>query len=108
MYVANRVDVILNHTEAEQWRHVGSHEHPADIASRRALLKDLLGNNLWWQGPDSLRLMRKIGRLNRASRSPMRLRKNSNPKTRSFAALLARLRVALIPMMTRSMRHLLR
>jgi hypothetical protein len=55
MYVANRVDVILNHTESEQWRHVGTHENPADIASRGSLLKDLLVNDLWWQGPKFLK-----------------------------------------------------
>jgi hypothetical protein len=55
MYVANRVDVIINHTESERWRHVGTHENPADIASRGSLLKDLLVNDLWWQGPKFLK-----------------------------------------------------
>jgi hypothetical protein len=81
MYVANRKDVILNHTEAEQWRHVGSHEHPADIASRGALLKDLLGNNLWWQGPDSFELDEKDWPAQPSLRSPMRLRENSKQKS---------------------------
>ncbi|CAI6377504.1 unnamed protein product [Macrosiphum euphorbiae] len=53
-YVANRVNQILEITEARQWRHVRTNENPADIASRGVKPAELLRNNFWWNGPDWL------------------------------------------------------
>jgi len=36
-YVANRVDQILERTDAQQWRHVATADNPADILSRGVL-----------------------------------------------------------------------
>jgi hypothetical protein len=53
-YVANRQDVILDHSEASQWQHIGTHENPADIVSRGATIGELRVSELWWQGPQFL------------------------------------------------------
>ncbi|XP_008183125.1 uncharacterized protein LOC103309446 [Acyrthosiphon pisum] len=53
-YVANRVNQILEITEARQWRHVRTNENPADIASRGVKPAELLRNTFWWNGPEWL------------------------------------------------------
>ena len=54
VYVANRVQEIRNHTEPDQWRHVGTGENPADLASRGVSAEELASNDLWWHGPTFL------------------------------------------------------
>lgn len=34
-----------------RWRHVRTHENPADLVSRGVTPKDLIDNSLWWHGP---------------------------------------------------------
>jgi len=53
-YVANRVDQILELTNAQQWRHVGTADNPADILSRGVLAQELKVSELWWNGPQWL------------------------------------------------------
>jgi len=50
-YVANRVNQILEITDAEQWRHVRTDENPADILSRGVTPSELQDKVLWWNGP---------------------------------------------------------
>ncbi|XP_029054615.2 uncharacterized protein LOC114881899 [Osmia bicornis bicornis] len=52
-FVANRVAEIQRLTST-QWRHVGSHDNPADLISRGSTPSALLNNNLWWFGPEWL------------------------------------------------------
>ncbi|XP_075152830.1 uncharacterized protein LOC142226615 [Haematobia irritans] len=51
IFVSNRVSSIQSRTEIFQWRHVRSHENPADLLSRGLLRKELIGNKLWFEGP---------------------------------------------------------
>ena len=48
-FVGNRVRKIQEKSYIE-WRHVGTHANPADIASRGGNLDQ--SSNLWWIGPD--------------------------------------------------------
>ena len=51
VYVANRVNYIMERTIPELWRHVPTGENPADCASRGMLPRELLDHTLWWEGP---------------------------------------------------------
>ena len=53
-FVANRVSQILKNTEASQWRHVGTHENPADDLSRGLSASELMNNERWLKGPSFL------------------------------------------------------
>lgn len=53
-FVANRVAEIQRLTAGNQWRHVSSHDNPADLISRGATPSALINNNLWWCGPEWL------------------------------------------------------
>ncbi|GFR92538.1 Gag-pol fusion polyprotein [Elysia marginata] len=52
VYVANRVQQILQFSRANHWRHVKSEENPADDASRGLRLNNVPSR--WFQGPDFL------------------------------------------------------
>lgn len=54
IFVANRVTMILQNTEINQWHHVRSAENPADLVSRGMSVSDLLRAVLWWHGPNFL------------------------------------------------------
>ena len=53
-FVANRLAVIKEASNSEQWHHVESHNNPADIASRGASAKELSKSTLWTNGPHFL------------------------------------------------------
>ncbi|KRZ47850.1 Transposon Tf2-6 polyprotein, partial [Trichinella nativa] len=50
-FVGNRVESILELTDAQWWRHCPTADNPADILTRGCRMKDLVSNNLWWHGP---------------------------------------------------------
>ncbi|XP_070538146.1 uncharacterized protein [Ptychodera flava] len=50
VYVANRVEKIHNISSPHQWRHVSTHENPADIASR-SVPAQKLNSTIWLSGP---------------------------------------------------------
>ena len=54
VYVGNRVQAIRSKTSPESWHHVKGKDNPADIASRSATPKELLGSPTWLNGPDFL------------------------------------------------------
>ncbi|XP_043247468.1 uncharacterized protein LOC122394566 [Amphibalanus amphitrite] len=54
VYVANRVQTILNRTTPSQWHFVPSEQNPSDLASRGCLIEELIENDLWWHGPPFL------------------------------------------------------
>jgi hypothetical protein len=57
IFVSNRVENILEHSDRTQWRHIAGKENPADIASRGAEAEKLLDPknlNLWTKGPEWL------------------------------------------------------
>ncbi|XP_014361661.2 uncharacterized protein LOC106713372 [Papilio machaon] len=53
-FVSNRTSEILTMLEPEQWRHVATDQNPADSASRGLKVTELIGNKLWWHGPNWL------------------------------------------------------
>ena len=54
VFVANRLQLINEHTVQSQWRHVDTKENPADIASRGISADELLQNSEWFNGPSFL------------------------------------------------------
>ena len=55
-YVGNRVSDILELFGLECWHHVRGVVNPADCASRGLYPSELIKHELWWQGPDWLKL----------------------------------------------------
>lgn len=55
-YVGNRVSRIIDVVPPTRWKHVTGMENPADCASRGVLPSQLVDHNLWWSGPEWLRL----------------------------------------------------
>lgn len=55
-FVANRVSEIRRTTDPSQWRLCPGSNNPADLITRGCSAEELLGNQLWWKGPDWLRL----------------------------------------------------
>lgn len=54
-FVANRIAVIKENTNVEQWNHVDTSENPADCASRGLTVEKFLANHTWTQGPSFLK-----------------------------------------------------
>ncbi|XP_025832766.1 uncharacterized protein LOC112905148 [Agrilus planipennis] len=54
-FVSNRVSKIQTLTRIENWKHVRTHDNPADLVSRGIDLKSLINCTLWWQGPEWLK-----------------------------------------------------
>nr|CAH7750757.1 unnamed protein product [Callosobruchus chinensis] len=55
-FVSNQVSEIQNLTTLDKWRHVPSEFNPADLVSRGIKPSDIQGTNLWWYGPEFLKL----------------------------------------------------
>ena len=54
VFVANRVQQIIESTTVDQWNHDGTRENPADLASRGMTSQEMLDSTLWWKGPSFL------------------------------------------------------
>lgn len=54
VFVSNRVVKIQKRVTMNQCRHVRSEENPADLLSRGLRAESLIGNSLWWNGPQAL------------------------------------------------------
>jgi len=50
-FVANRIHAIQDLVDPTHWRHVRTHENPADLTSRGVRAPDLTSSTLWWSGP---------------------------------------------------------
>ncbi|KAI5715931.1 hypothetical protein M8J77_024772 [Diaphorina citri] len=50
-FVANRVSKIQEVVHQDNWYHVQGVENPADVLSRGTSPSELVGNNLYWNGP---------------------------------------------------------
>jgi len=46
-YVANRVEQILNGTDASQWQYISTKDNPADIISRGIDAHELARSVMW-------------------------------------------------------------
>lgn len=55
-FVANRVGVIQNKSNIEDWFHVKSQDNPADLISRGISAESLINNVFWFEGPHWLKL----------------------------------------------------
>ncbi len=55
-YVGNRVSHIIELIPPHHWNHVGGLENPADCASQGLLPSELISHQLWWSGPEWLRM----------------------------------------------------
>lgn len=55
-FVANRVSEIQELLPSTQWNHIVSHLNPADCASRGKFMSELVNFDLWWHGPEFLKL----------------------------------------------------
>ena len=53
-YVANRVQVIRDGTQVNQWRYVDTKENPADDALRGMKIQHILEQQRWIRGPEFL------------------------------------------------------
>ncbi|XP_046406924.1 uncharacterized protein LOC124171707 isoform X1 [Ischnura elegans] len=51
-FVANRCSDIHTLVPTANWRHIGTKNNPADLASRGCLASALNNQNLWWSGSD--------------------------------------------------------
>ncbi|XP_071576233.1 uncharacterized protein [Temnothorax nylanderi] len=51
VFVAHRIGEIQELTAVEDWNHVGTKSNPADLVSRGVNPQDLMGSQLWWNGP---------------------------------------------------------
>ncbi|XP_068203742.1 uncharacterized protein [Palaemon carinicauda] len=51
VFVANRVRVIKDYSQPEQWRYVNSSDNPADVASRGINVHQFLQYDEWFHGP---------------------------------------------------------
>lgn len=51
-YVANRVAHIQELSSSYEYRYVRTAANPADLVSRGIQLEALVGNKLWWNGPE--------------------------------------------------------
>ena len=54
-YVRTRVEEIRRLTEVDGWRFCPGTENPADIPSRSCRVRELVHNQLWWNGPPFLK-----------------------------------------------------
>ncbi|XP_076660440.1 uncharacterized protein LOC143363793 [Halictus rubicundus] len=50
-FVAHRVSEIQNLLPGVTWRHVGTTDNPADLATRGIPANELRDSKLWWKGP---------------------------------------------------------
>lgn len=53
-FVAHRVTTIQTELPSLNWKHVPTEHNPADIASRGAMIHELVNSKLWWHGPKFL------------------------------------------------------
>ena len=55
IFVANRVEEILNHSSLNQWRVIPFALNAADVLSRGCMPTALIEHITWWNGPETMR-----------------------------------------------------
>ncbi|XP_075162851.1 uncharacterized protein LOC142235484 [Haematobia irritans] len=53
-YIANRTAMIHDLLPNFTWRHIATHDNPADLGTRGCRPQDLKNSQLWWHGPSWL------------------------------------------------------
>ncbi|XP_037825830.1 uncharacterized protein LOC119613837 [Lucilia sericata] len=54
IFVSNRVSFIQANSNINKWKHVSSEDNPADLISRGLLVKEIVENKFWFNGPKFL------------------------------------------------------
>ncbi|KAI8116952.1 hypothetical protein CVS40_11069 [Lucilia cuprina] len=54
IFVSNRVSFIQENSNINRWKHVSSEDNPADLISRGLLVKEIVQNKFWFNGPKFL------------------------------------------------------
>ncbi|XP_063994337.1 uncharacterized protein LOC135171637 [Diachasmimorpha longicaudata] len=54
-FVSNRIADIQSKSRPDEWRHVRTHDNPADLVSRGQSIKDFITSTIWFEGPSWLR-----------------------------------------------------
>ena len=54
MFVANRIEIIRDHTEMHQWHYIGTKDNPADYSSRGIDVANDQAVQKWFRGPSFL------------------------------------------------------
>uniref|UniRef100_A0A182XA67 Uncharacterized protein n=1 Tax=Anopheles quadriannulatus TaxID=34691 RepID=A0A182XA67_ANOQN len=62
-FVANRVSSVQQSTLGCHWRHVAGVQNHADSISGECSVEELIGDSLWWQGPERTIQQEKIERM---------------------------------------------
>jgi hypothetical protein len=52
IFIANRIQFILDYSKKDDWRYVDSKINPADCASRGMNVQDITNNSVWLRGPE--------------------------------------------------------
>ena len=55
LYIRNRVETIRRLSDVNSWRHCPGEINPADLPTRGVCAKELVNNQLWWEGPGFLK-----------------------------------------------------
>ena len=55
-YAGHRVAKICERTRWDQWRYVNTKMNPSDLPTRGVRAKDMPNADLWWEGPEFLKL----------------------------------------------------
>ena len=50
LYIQNRVETIRRLSDVNSWRHCPGEINPADLPTRGVSAKELVNNQLWWEG----------------------------------------------------------
>ena len=95
-FVANRVELIRNHTSPSQWKYISTCNNPADLCSRGMSVQDLINSNMWWHGPEFLKHEYECNESSdqfEVSNEDLEIRKSSlaTCTTDSYATILERL-----------------
>ena len=53
-FIANRVGEIHDSSSPTQWRHVNTHQNPADLPTRGMSVTEIKRSEMWWKGPNFL------------------------------------------------------
>ena len=52
--IADRVGEIHDSSSPTQWRHVNTHQNPADLPTRGMSVTEIKRSEMWWKGPNFL------------------------------------------------------
>ena len=54
LFIANRIGEMHDSSSPTQWRHLNTHQSPADLPSRGMSVTEVKRSDMWWKGPNFL------------------------------------------------------